>query len=70
MRRNSGFESRPATSTPSGPHAAPVAVGAHEFRNRFGCYMERAAGDELLVTHRSRPRIRIAAAEPPLLAVA
>jgi antitoxin (DNA-binding transcriptional repressor) of toxin-antitoxin stability system len=33
--------------------------------------MERAAaGEELLVTHRGRPRIRIAAAQPQLMAVA
>jgi len=44
-------------------------VGAHEFRNRFGWYMERAAaGEELLVTHRGRPRIRVAPAFPRLLA--
>jgi prevent-host-death family protein len=46
-------------------------VGAHEFRNRFGWYMERAAaGEEILVTHRGRPRIRVAPAEPRLFAVA
>jgi antitoxin (DNA-binding transcriptional repressor) of toxin-antitoxin stability system len=33
--------------------------------------MERAAaGEELLVTHRGRPRIRVAPAQPPLMAVA
>jgi hypothetical protein len=33
--------------------------------------MERAAaGAELLVTHRGRPRIRVASAEPRLFAVA
>jgi antitoxin (DNA-binding transcriptional repressor) of toxin-antitoxin stability system len=33
--------------------------------------MERAAaGEELLVTHRGRPRIRVAAVQPPLIAAA
>jgi prevent-host-death family protein len=35
-------------------------VGAHEFRNRFGWYMERAAaGEEIAVTYRGRPRARL-----------
>ncbi|MEA2475431.1 MAG: hypothetical protein QOE06_3346 [Thermoleophilaceae bacterium] len=60
--------SSPASSTPS---AGSTTVGAHEFRNRFGWYMERAAaGEEILVTHRGRPRIRVAPAEPRLFAVA
>ncbi len=60
--------SSPTSSTPDpGVPEAPVCVGAHEFRNRFGWYMERAAaGEELLVTHRGRPCIRIAAAQPQL----
>jgi prevent-host-death family protein len=63
--------SSPPSSTAAGALEAPVAVGAHEFRNRFGWYMERAAaGEELLVTHRGRPRIRIAPAQPRLSAVA
>ena len=70
-RREVGGSSPPG-STPTGAHAAPVVVGAHEFRNRFGWYMERAtAGEEVLVTHRGRPRIRVAPAYPqPELAVA
>ena len=60
--------SSPPSSTP--PDGSTV-VGSHEFRNRFGWYMERAAaGEELLVTHRGRPRIRVAPAQPPLMAVA
>ena len=64
--------SSPASSTPTGAPAAPVVVGAHEFRNRFGWYMERAtAGEEILVTHRGRPRIRVAPVyTQPELAVA
>jgi prevent-host-death family protein len=35
-------------------------VGAHEFRNRFGWYMERAAaGEEIRVTRRGRPYVRL-----------
>ena len=42
-------------------------VGAHEFRNRFGWYMERAAaGESIVVTHRGRPQIRLSAVAPEL----
>jgi len=35
-------------------------VGANEFRNRFGWYMERAAaGEELHVERRGRPYVRL-----------
>jgi prevent-host-death family protein len=35
-------------------------VGAHEFRNHFGWYMERAAGGtEIRVTKRGRPYVRL-----------
>ena len=61
--------SSPTSSTP--PEAAEVVIGAHEFRNRFGWYMERAsAGEEILVTHRGRLRIRVGPAEVPLFAAA
>ena len=60
--------SSPPSSTPSAADTE-TAVGAHEFRNRFGWYMEcAAAGEELLVTHRGRPRIRVTAAFPRLFA--
>ena len=75
--------SSPTSSTPTGARAAPVCaegalvvhapvvVGAHEFRNRFGWYMERAAaGEEVHVTHRGRPRIRVAPIREPLRAAA
>ena len=71
--------SSPPSSTPTGAREAPVCVegalvvhapvvvGAHEFRNRFGWYMERAArGEEIHVTHRGRARVRLAAAHDPL----
>ena len=50
-------------------HSPPVEdspvedVGAHEFRNRFGWYMERAAaGEEIRVSRRGRPYVRLLAA--------
>ena len=50
--------SSPVSST-TPPSGASV-VGAHEFRNRFGWYMERAAGgEEVWITFRGRPRARL-----------
>jgi prevent-host-death family protein len=35
-------------------------VGAHEFRNHFGYYMERAAaGEEILINRRGKPHARL-----------
>jgi prevent-host-death family protein len=35
-------------------------VGAHEFRNRFGWFMQRAAaGERFLVTRRNKPFARL-----------
>jgi prevent-host-death family protein len=58
--------SSPTSSTP----ADPTVVGANEFRNRFGWYMERAAaGEEFLVERRGKPYVRLAGAsgQVPLL---
>jgi prevent-host-death family protein len=42
-------------------------VGAHDFRQRFGWYMERsAAGAELLVTRRGKPYVRLLPAREQL----
>jgi prevent-host-death family protein len=39
-------------------------VGAHEFRNRFGSYLERASnGAEILIKHRGRPYARLVPAD-------
>jgi prevent-host-death family protein len=59
--------SNPISSTPSSPPESEAAVvGAHEFRNRFGWYMERAAGgEELLITRRGVPHARLGPPEPP-----
>jgi prevent-host-death family protein len=46
-------------------------VGAHEFRNRFGWYMERAAaGETMLITRRGKPHLRLTAVAPGLPAAA
>ncbi|MEA2385944.1 MAG: hypothetical protein QOJ22_118 [Thermoleophilaceae bacterium] len=52
--------SSPASSTTSRP---PTVVGANEFRNRFGWYMERAAaGEEFRVERRGKPYVRLTGA--------
>ena len=49
--------SSPTSSTPR-----QTTVGAHEFRNHFGWYMERAeAGDRITVTKRGRPIVQLTA---------
>ena len=51
-----GFES-PQLHSPGRPAAT---VGAHEFRNHFGYYFERASrGEELAITRRGRPYARL-----------
>ncbi len=46
-----------------------IAVGAHEFRNHFGYWMERAAaGDEILITRRGRRYARLGPPDPQLAA--
>jgi hypothetical protein len=55
--------SSPLSSTPTRTSPCGMEVGAHEFRNRFGWYMERAAaGEEFLVTRRGKPYVRLSAA--------
>jgi prevent-host-death family protein len=59
--------SSPASSTdpPETLH-----VGAHEFRNQFGYYLERAAdGHEVLVSRRGKPHVRLSPVEPRLAAL-
>ena len=58
-----GFESPQLHS----PDLSCRAVGAHEFRNRFGWYMERAAaGERFLVERRGRPYVRLTPASAQL----
>jgi hypothetical protein len=55
--------SSPLSSTPDAAAAPTIEVGAHEFRNHFGYYMERAAaGSEINVSRRGRPYVRMCAA--------
>ena len=57
--------SSPASSTP--PSDRPVVIGSNPFRDRLGYWMEKvAAGDEVLVTYRGKPRVRLTPANPPL----
>jgi prevent-host-death family protein len=61
--------SSPISSTSPDPghdsgSAGSKTVGAHEFRNRFGGYMERgAAGEVIHVSRRGRPYVRLLPAE-------
>ena len=42
-----------------------ISVGANEFRNRFGWYMERAArGEEIAVTRWGKPYVKLVPAAP------
>jgi prevent-host-death family protein len=53
-----GFESRQLHSSSGNPRSETV--GAHEFRNHFGYYMERAAaGEEILIKRRGKPHARL-----------
>jgi prevent-host-death family protein len=61
--------SNPLSSTSS--EDSRTVVGAHEFRNRFGWYMERAAaGEPILITRRGKAHLRLVAATPRLGLVA
>ncbi len=55
--------SSPASST-SQDSPEPTRVGSNPFRDRLGYWMERvAAGEEVLVTFRGRPRVRLSPAK-------
>ncbi len=59
-----GFESHQLHSPDPPSHHQ---VGAHEFRNHFGYWMERAAaGDEILITRRGRRYARLGPPDPQL----
>jgi len=56
--------SSPASST-SG--RGPIEIGSNPFRDRLGYWLERAErGEEILVTFRGRPRIRLLPVSPKL----
>jgi prevent-host-death family protein len=61
-----GFESHQLHSDPI-ENSGVQEVGAHQFRNHFGWYMERAvAGEEFLVTRRGKPCVRLIPAHAQL----
>jgi prevent-host-death family protein len=63
--------SSPLSSTPSPASPEVFRVGAHEFRNHFGYYLEQAAaGHEVLVSRRGRPYVRLSPVEPRLRLIA
>ena len=65
QRIGQGFESPQLHSTAESPPPPPngvIAVRADEFRNRMGDWIDRvAAGQELLITRRGRPALRVSA---------
>lgn len=55
--------SSPPSSTP--PADGEIAVGAHQFREKFGYWMERAAGgEEVVITRRGRRYARLGPPDP------
>jgi prevent-host-death family protein len=63
-----GFESHQLHSPDD--CADSVTVGAHEFRNHFGWYMQRAtAGESVLVKRRGKPYVRLGPATEPLTVI-
>jgi PD-(D/E)XK endonuclease len=59
--------SSPVSSTPSDPDGSEMTVGAHEFRNKLGYWMQLvAAGSEIVITRRGRRFARLSAPDPRL----
>jgi prevent-host-death family protein len=57
--------SSPLSSTADVVSAPIETVGAHEFRNRFGIYLDRAAaGGEIQISRHGRPFARLLPAAP------
>jgi hypothetical protein len=74
QRRGRGFESHQLhsldTEADSVTPGEVVEVGAHEFRNHFGWYMQRAtAGETFLVKRRGKPYVKLSPAAEPLTVV-
>jgi PD-(D/E)XK endonuclease len=81
QREGRGFESHQLHSLESGAESVAgvetsvagveTEVGAHEFRNHFGWYMQRAtAGETFLVKRRGKPYVKLSPAAEPLTVVA
>lgn len=69
--RLSGTQEVGGSSPPSSTNRAAVDVGAHQFRNRFGWYMERAAaGEQIHISRHGRPFARLLPPEPSVEDVA
>ena len=63
--RLTGSQEARGSSPLSSTSSAPETIGAHKFRNLFGWYAERAAaGEEFLITRRSKPYVRLGPAQP------
>jgi hypothetical protein len=61
--QEAGGSSPPSSTSPAPEDPLRKVVGAHEFRNHFGYFMERAAvGEEVLVTRRGKPLVTLSAA--------
>jgi prevent-host-death family protein len=61
--------SSPTSSTSDSTAVAPITIGAHEFRERFGYWMDRgASGDEIVVTRHGRPSVHLVPLQPRLSA--
>jgi prevent-host-death family protein len=57
--------SNPLSSIPCSETPSEVEVGAHQFRNHFGYYMERAAaGTEILIRRHGKPFARLGPPQP------
>jgi prevent-host-death family protein len=57
--------SSPASSTPKTP--APTVIGCDEFRVRISHWLDRvAAGEDVLLTYRGRPRVRLTPPTSPI----
>lgn len=64
QRRGRGFESHQLHSPLKPASPEPLTLGAHEFRERFGHWMDCAAGgQEILITRHRKPFARLG---PPL----
>ncbi len=60
IREAEGSNPSSSTAMDSGEAPSREEVGAHEFRNHFGFYMEKAsAGAEILIRRRGRPYARL-----------
>jgi hypothetical protein len=66
-----GFESHQLHSldTDSVTPDKAVDVGAHEFRNHFGWYMQRATAGETFLVKRGKPYVKLSRATEPLTVV-